>query len=195
MKQKFCNLLRIIQNVSITKSRDICPQHKKISMLIQEIQTEDREQIEAYKVIIRSSLLKICSLLQRHYRHGTSCKEIRQDCVLSYKLQPALHYVKENFREPLTLEEVANVINLSLSRTRHLFKETTGEGFKEYLTKIRVSEAKRMLVCTNLSVVDICLYCGFQSMTPFYRAFKQLVGVTPQEYRNQESVLAVLPVN
>ena len=85
--------------------------------------------------------------------------------------------------ENAPLEEIADVLNLSPSRTRHLFKEVLGEGVREYLQQLRVNEAKRLLNTTDVSIIEVCMQSGFQSATAFYRAFNQIVGMTPQEYR------------
>lgn len=100
-------------------------------------------------------------------------------------LQPALAYIQEHFHEPVQLSDIARVLSLSPSRTRHLFLEIVGERFKSYLLQIRVQEAKKLLSGTNMPITDIYLSCGFQSSSSFYREFKKLVSVSPQEYRGQ----------
>jgi AraC-like DNA-binding protein len=161
---------------------------KNIGVLLKNMQEEQKTRKIAYKSMMRCALLQICSLLLRYYGQGTSFKDLNHTFNLYHKLQPVLNFMKENFREPIELEDIAQFMKLSPSRTRHLFKETIGEGFKEHLKQLRVNEAKRLLSSTDLSITEICLQCGFQSHTPFYIAFKQIVGLTPQQYREQASV-------
>ncbi|MBW7456906.1 AraC family transcriptional regulator [Paenibacillus sepulcri] len=167
------------------------PAAKEIGGLLLSMEREYRERRTGYKNMLRGGLLQICTLLLRHYGSDTPKSEINRVVNLYHKLNPALSFMKENFRDPIELEDVARVLMLSPSRTRHLFKEMLGEGFKEYLTQLRINEAKRLLITSDMQVMTICLHCGFQSLTPFYRAFRQIVGMTPQEYRAEASVLAL----
>jgi AraC-like DNA-binding protein len=164
---------------------------QEIGRLIQAIYVESQKQDHAYIRMIQSYVIQICVLLMRYYGNHASMKD-RNRLLINYnKIQPALIYIKEHFREYVKLEDVASHISLSPSRVQHLFKEAVGEGFKEYLLHLRIDEARRYLSTTDYTILDICLKCGFQSHAPFYRAFKQLVGLTPQQYRDQHSVLAV----
>lgn len=167
------------------------PVAEKIGLLILTLQEEFKERDKIYRSMMRSVLLQICGLLLRHYSRSTSHEEINQVLNLYHKLEPVLTFMKKHFQDEIELEDIASRLNLSPSRTRHLFKETFGEGFKEYLIQLRVNEAKRLLSCTDLPTMEICMQCGFQSHSPFYRAFKKIVGMTPQEYRHQSSVAAL----
>jgi len=165
---------------------------KEIGALMRSIQKELELRKAAYRSMARSDLLKICVLLLRHYGNETTSKKFNQAFNLYLKLQPALAYVKRNFRENIELADVANHVNLSVSRTGHLFKDVLGKGYKEFLLTLRVNEAKKLLLKTEMPVTDICLQCGFQSLTPFYRSFKMMVGLSPHEFREQKSILSLL---
>ncbi|ANE45174.1 AraC family transcriptional regulator [Paenibacillus swuensis] len=163
----------------------------ELGALFLQFQQEYNERSVGCKSMMRGILLQICSLLLRHYGNNTPRKEMNRVFNSYNKLQPALSLMKEQFREPLELEHIADLLRLSPSRARHLFKETIGEGFKEYLTHLRINEAKRLLITSDLPVLDICLQCGFQSQTPFYRSFRHIVGVSPQQYRDQVTEMSV----
>jgi AraC-like DNA-binding protein/mannose-6-phosphate isomerase-like protein (cupin superfamily) len=167
------------------------PVAQKIGLLIQTLQEEYKERNIIYRSMMRSVLLQICGLLLRHYSRSTPREDINRTLNLYHKLDPALTYMKEHFQETIELEDIASRLNLSPSRTRHLFKETIGEGFKEYLIHLRVNEAKRLLSNTDLPTMEICMLCGFQSHSPFYRAFNKIVEMTPQDYRKQASVASL----
>ncbi len=65
------------------------------------------------------------------------------------QIRPVLEYVDGHAREHITLEDAANVVHVSPSRIRHVFKDVTGISFKEYVTHVRVAEAKRLLLSTD----------------------------------------------
>ncbi|MCY9515982.1 AraC family transcriptional regulator [Paenibacillus apiarius] len=167
------------------------PVARQIGDLFQEMWDEYRNKERGYQGIMHSKILEICALLLRHYDSQTSLREGNQALMSYYRLKPVLDYMKEHFREPITLEGVASMLSLSPSRARHLFAEKLGGGFKQYLLQLRVNEAKRLLVSTEMPIIDIMHHCGFQSHAPFYRAFKLIVGMAPQQYRELGAKIAL----
>ncbi|CAH0119301.1 HTH-type transcriptional activator RhaR [Paenibacillus sp. CECT 9249] len=163
----------------------------QIGSLFQDLWKEYRNKGRGYQGMMHSKILEICALLLRHYDTAISLKDWNQALMSYYRLKPILDYMKEQFREPITLNSVAAMLGLSPSRARHLFAEKLGGGFKQYLLQLRINEAKRLLVSTELPIVDVMHQSGFQSHAPFYRAFKQIVGMPPQVYREQSSKLAL----
>jgi YesN/AraC family two-component response regulator len=78
---------------------------------------------------------------------------------------------------------VAGVVHVSPSRVRHVFKDVTGVGFKEYVTHVRVAEAKRLLLSTDLSVAEIARAVSYTNLHQFYRVFYRSCAMSPGEYR------------
>lgn len=162
------------------------PATRQIADALREMWTEQQERPPGYGSMLQATLMRICALLLRHYGSQETARDpFREGYDRYMKLLPILDWMRESYREPLRLDDVADLLKLSPSRARHLFKDVIGEGFKEYLIRLRVNEAKRLLITTEWTIADICLSCGFQSMTPFYRAFRGLAGAPPQTYREQ----------
>ncbi len=157
----------------------IAPQ---IGQLMHEIWNEMQRRDRAYKSMVRGLLIQVCTLLFRHFSKEMSTADWSRSLQAYNKLQPALRLIHERFSEDIRLDDIADCLALSPSRTYHLFKETMGEGFKEYLTKIRIQDSKKQLRNPNISITEVYLSCGFQSQSAFYRAFKQVEGMTPKEY-------------
>ncbi len=100
-----------------------------------------------------------------------------------HQLVPALAYIQDHFRETITLEQVAEIAHVSPSRARHLFKDATTVGFKEYVTKLRLGDAKRLLLETELNVCDIAAAVGYSNIHQFYKVFHRYAGMSPADYR------------
>ncbi|MGI6566046.1 MAG: PocR ligand-binding domain-containing protein [Limnochordia bacterium] len=98
-------------------------------------------------------------------------------------IRQAVSYIKEHFREELTLEDVAQEVHFSPFYVSRLFKEELGLTFIEYLTKIRIDEAKRLLLETNKTVSEIADLVGYQDPSYFTKVFKKREGVTPTQFR------------
>ncbi len=154
----------------------------QIGDLIQIIWNEIQERGNAYKSMVKGSLIMVCTLLFRYYSQERSPNDWNRSLQAYKKLEPVLHMIHGRFHEDIQLKDVAACLSLSPSRAYHLFKETMGEGFKKYLTRIRIYESMKRLNDPNVSVTEIYLSCGFQGHAAFYRAFRQVVGMTPKEY-------------
>lgn len=115
------------------------------------------------------------------------CDEINQKNKLKtkYSIQQAINYIKEHCQEEISLTTVAEYIRLSPAYFSRFFKEETGYSFVEYLKKLRIEKAKELLRTSNLKIYEICEALGYQSVQYFSNLFKNMVGVTPQEYREK----------
>jgi len=105
------------------------------------------------------------------------------DAARREQIRPVLSYVEEHCRERVTLDEVAEVVHLSPSRVRHVFRDVSGVGFKEYATRVRLTEAKRLLLATDLSVADVAHSVGYTNVHQFYTVFHRYCSLLPAEYR------------
>lgn len=99
------------------------------------------------------------------------------------QIRPVLAYVDGHCRESITLDDVAGVVHVSPSRVRHVFKDVTGVSFKEYVTQVRVAEAKRLLLSTDLSVAEIARAVSYTNLNQFYKVFYRSCAMSPGEYR------------
>ena len=98
----------------------------------------------------------------------------------------ALSYIHKHFSEDVTLEKISDNCGYSTAYTCRIFKKETGMSPMQYLNKIRLESACRLLVSTELSAIEICCECGFGSVRNFNREFKKKYGLTPLEYRKTE---------
>ena len=97
----------------------------------------------------------------------------------------AKEYIHQNYSKDISLDDVSRSINISPYYFSKIFKEETGEGFVEYLTRIRMERAKELLTTTEYSMKQICSMVGYADPNYFSRSFKKNVGVTPTEYKQE----------
>ncbi len=98
-------------------------------------------------------------------------------------VEAAKAYIQNNYSKDISLDEVSQAVNISPYYFSKIFKEDVGEGFVEYLTKIRMDRAKELLTTTEYSMKEICSMVGYADPNYFSRSFKKNVGVTPTEYK------------
>ncbi|MGN7358997.1 AraC family transcriptional regulator [Paenibacillus sp. SAF-054] len=103
----------------------------------------------------------------------------------SNMLDRALAYIRERFREDMSLEDVAEHVHLNPYYFSKVFKQQTGETFIDYVTRLRIDRAKDMMKDGELSLKEVCYAVGYKDPNYFSRVFKKVTGVTPSEYRMQ----------
>ena len=113
----------------------------------------------------------------------------KQDFVLSMpdhsqKLRDLRSEIHESFHLPWTIKKMADKLNLSCSRFASLYKLEFRTSPTEDLIKTRIAQAKKMLSTTKVSVKQVSVACGFESVHYFHRAFKKRIDITPKHYQN-----------
>src|SRR5690606_2230358 len=95
-------------------------------------------------------------------------------------------YIKQNYKENISLQQVAEHVNLSFSYVSNLFKKELQITFIDYLNRYRVERAKELLTGTQMKSYDIANQVGFSpEYTYFSKVFKKVTGLNPNEYRRQ----------
>jgi two-component system response regulator YesN len=106
-----------------------------------------------------------------------------QDARKVTQIRPAINYIDANYDKPITLADIAKASHLSVSRLAHIFKEQMGITIIDYLTSVRIERAKQLLLATEQSCTEICFQVGYNNQSYFSRTFKDLVGMTPRQFR------------
>lgn len=102
----------------------------------------------------------------------------------SFLVNKALEYMRKNYRQKVTLTDVAESVFVSQWHLSKLLNHHTGQSFSELLNHIRVEEAKKQLEDPALRVSDVAEQVGFTDVTHFSRVFKKITGISANEYRN-----------
>lgn len=126
---------------------------------------------------------ELFACLQNLQREQISMAEQRLRDRDTQPIRNAKRYIRKNFAQPITLEEVSAAIGFSVNYFSTLFKKETGEGFAKYLTRVRMDEARSLLRDTGQSVAEICKNVGYGDIKHFTHTFKAETGLTPSEYR------------
>ncbi len=100
------------------------------------------------------------------------------------RIEKTLRYMHEHFHEVLTLQQLAEMEHLSVSRYRTVFTEIMGVSPYEYILLQRMNRACDLLRHSLLSVAEIAEMIGYQDQRYFSRLFKMKTGMTPQMYKN-----------
>ena len=98
--------------------------------------------------------------------------------------QKVIFYISSHYTEDITLSEIAKRFGYNEKYLSHTLHELTGTHFRKLLTLYRINRAKELLSAKgNVNISAIALSCGFSALNTFHRAFKEITGVTPTQYK------------
>ncbi|NLK99556.1 MAG: helix-turn-helix transcriptional regulator [Clostridiales bacterium] len=97
-------------------------------------------------------------------------------------VQATKEYLEAHYAEEISLEDVAQHVNISPQYFSKLIKKNTGFNFIDWLSMLRVKKAKELLTNSNLTVKEVCFMVGYKDPNYFSRIFKKKIGMTPSEY-------------
>jgi AraC family transcriptional regulator len=120
------------------------------------------------------------SYFTRPYRDAEASRGLDQ-----VRLARVLDFMTENFDKEISLRDLANVACLSVYHFSRAFKQATGTAPVQYISNLRISKCKALLVDPKKKIEDIAFSTGFSSGANFARSFKNLVGLSPSQYRTQ----------
>ena len=103
-------------------------------------------------------------------------------------MKSVVDYIERNIKRGISLEDVANHVNISTYYLSKIFKKEMGVNFITYVTDRKMDMAKEMLVNTDIPVLNIALDLAYNEANYFSKAFKKKTGLTPSEYREKYRV-------
>ncbi|MCH5719257.1 helix-turn-helix domain-containing protein [Niabella hibiscisoli] len=92
-------------------------------------------------------------------------------------------YLMQNFQDDISLQEVANLCNMTPSAFCRYFKSRTQKSVIQFLNELRIGHASKLLLNERYSISDVCYECGYNSIANFNKFFKSIKKTTPSEYR------------
>lgn len=101
------------------------------------------------------------------------------------KIQMAIGYIQEHFAEKLTVNVLAEHYGMSPNYFSSMFKKEMSRSAVNYITELRINQARELLYHSELSVVDISKKVGYEDSQYFFRVFKKYLGMTPLQYREE----------
>lgn len=99
------------------------------------------------------------------------------------RVSPAIDFIEENLTEKLDLDTIAKAVHYSKFHLHRIFSETAGLTIREYIQRRQLTEAARLLVCSEKPVIDIALLSGYRSQQAFTNAFTAMYKMPPSTYR------------
>ena len=94
-------------------------------------------------------------------------------------------YTLANYKKKIQLEEIAEVAGISPNSFCRYFKSKTRKTYSQFLLEIKIGQACKMLIESNLSIKELCYECGFNNFSSFHKYFKLITGLSPLSYKKE----------
>jgi AraC-like DNA-binding protein len=136
-----------------------------------------------YAVIRLLTIIYELSLCDNYRTLASSSFAHIEDNTDSRRVLKIRQYINTHYKEPIRLEELAELVGMTPVALSRFFKVRSGKTISDYLIDIRLGFAARLLADTTNSISEICYDCGFNNLSNFNRIFKKKKGCTPKEFR------------
>ena len=129
--------------------------------------------------LTRSITQNLIEIFLYHYKTHPASKTIVQENII----QNALIYINSNYANAITLNDIAKNSNCNPTYLSEYFHKKMGVTIKQYVTILRIKRAKKLLISSNSSIMNICYESGFSSLASFNRNFLEVENLSPSAYR------------
>jgi len=137
------------------------------------------------RLIALLSILKVLSETKDYHQVTRETSFYQSNKYETERLNVVCSYTMANYSQPISLEQIAAISNLTVTSFCRYFKLMTNKTYYDFLTEIRISHACHFLIEDKMSVDQIADKCGFYNISNFYRQFKKVIGVTPLTYKRE----------
>ncbi|MBE1441544.1 AraC-like DNA-binding protein/mannose-6-phosphate isomerase-like protein (cupin superfamily) [Paenibacillus sp. OAS669] len=141
--------------------------------------------------VLKQSIIQILLRTARTYA-SVPQPDLPSRDMKHYRYQLAVQFINDNYMEPLTLDIVAERVQISSRQLQRIFREHTGSTFSEYIEQLRLTHICSELSLSTETIDQIAFRNGFSSSNYLHYVFKKKFGITPMQYRQQHQVAATL---
>ena len=178
--------LRVKEALSLTDFSLNHPVYRTHSKDLREQMVKEMKYIIAHPKESSFHLLGHLYLFFDYFIQSAKSTRLTQSSKMSdYYIQEAIHYMEQNFQNNISIEEIAEICGINRSYLGKIFRNSVGRSPQEFLMNYRMVKATELLKLTTLSIADIGNAVGYSNPLHFSRAFKNVYGVSPREWRNE----------
>ncbi len=164
-----------------SKINEINGLKEELDTLFNKIETEFENKDNHWDSIALTSALNIFCLLSRNFNIFNTNRRKNSQII-----EPVLDEIKNDATNPeYSLSYFAKKLGYTTEYFSCLFKEYVGMGFKKYLDRQRIDEAKRIMIRRDISISDLAGFCGYNNVRTFNNRFKEFEKIAPSQFQKQ----------
>lgn len=130
----------------------------------------------------------VSQLEQESGETGEYSSDDTKQAVSNKVICDVISYIDQHYLSNISLADIAEQFFLSKEHLSRLFKKETGQNLFSYIMQLKLTEAKRLLKTTDMTLDDIAYHLSFSNGNYFSKVFKKNCGLSPSEYRSQENI-------
>ena len=123
-------------------------------------------------------------MIQSSFNH----KEFSTGKLKDFYIREAISFIEQNYSHPITVEDIAVFCNLNRSYLGKIFRDELNKTPQQFLIYYRMNRAAELLKFSETSVGEIGKLVGYPNQLHFSRAFKNVYGISPRQWRNENSI-------
>ena len=180
----FLPLLSDELNIKSIYDRDD-PLYEALSSCLNRVDVLCSSTPKGYRLALKSCYFEFFYTLYAHAEQKAETSDRKNHAKNLDRTKAILSYIDRNYKEAISIADIASYCGFSESHFMRFFKNTMGVSFTTYLCDFRLNIAARLLVTTDDSILSIAESCGFFNLSYFNRSFKKKYGITPGAYRKR----------
>lgn len=142
------------------------------------------KKVDAYEFDMVAGAYKLMSAIIKRL----NCKGVERIGVSPWTdtLHRMIGFIQSNYKNTISLEEIAAAGNVSRSQCCKIFKGIMNKSPNDYLTEYRINKSIDLILGTDMKMTEIAYECGFNGSSYFAEIFKKMMGESPREYRKKK---------
>lgn len=160
--------------------------HKNIMMYIEEFIRESKSNFPNREEVLKSNSVIITNMLIREIR---KMKIEESNISEKFEINKVIEYMNQNYGHRLSDKVLADISKMGESYFIHTFKKEIGITPMDYLSRVRIEKAKKLLEGNEHNITEIALICGYNSLSYFSYVFKKGEKMSPSQYRNNHRLI------
>lgn len=179
-RNNLSTILDAMNTAQIIPAQKCSSLHFYFDQISDSLQAKDND----YQLRVRTDFLSLIIRLSSELSKNSNDLHSQASTLA---IVPALEYIKLNYMNTFSMDELSEMCGLSPTHFRRIFHLAMGQSPLEYLNNVRINKACYLLKVTDDSILNISVNVGFHSISSFNRYFIRIVGIPPREYRNSDS--------
>jgi AraC family transcriptional regulator len=162
-----------------------CCEDKTLYTILELLSAEAELGEASSRLFIEQLLDLMCTHLLRAHATSTLPSVSPRKGLAAWQVKRVTGYMRENLDKDIALQELADTVGLSRFYFCSAFRMATGYTPHEWLTRLRIENARQLLAIQTMPITEIALAVGYQTPSAFAAAFRRLMGASPREYRRR----------
>ena len=162
-------------------------QNKKAQQFVIKMIQESEIREIGYEFVVIGNLQCFMSLVVKQ-KKNSSMTQNHLTPIANMRVKQITNYIEDNYINKISLQDMADLLEISREHFSRFFKDYFQMNFSEYLTNYRVSKATYLLVTTEWSILDVAIASGFNDASYFTNVFTKFMKLTPSAYRKKHQI-------